>query len=130
MSKHKSSASEPSITYNSERRLSFALPDMSVPGHFSAVNADLEHENELRSTHSHLANSNVKLDGKRKQVVEDVLEVRSICLHYGRFSSYISQLFCSRPTLEIFERSWRKDAVFEVSISFRDMGLHSTALPF
>jgi len=113
MSKHKYSASEPSITYNSERRLSFALPDMSVPGHFSAVNDDLEHENELRSTHSHLANSNVKLDGKRKQVVEDVLE-----------------LFCSRPTLEIFERSWRKDAVFEVIILPRDMGLHSTALPF
>ncbi|CUA66788.1 hypothetical protein RSOLAG22IIIB_00236 [Rhizoctonia solani] len=39
---------------------------------------------------------NVVLEGQRKQTVEDVLE-----------------LFCAHPSLEIFERSWRRDAVFE-----------------
>lgn len=39
---------------------------------------------------------NVVLEGKRKQTVEDVLE-----------------LFCAHPSLEIFDRSWHRDAVFE-----------------
>ncbi|KAF8678095.1 RNA polymerase II C-terminal domain phosphoserine binding [Rhizoctonia solani] len=39
---------------------------------------------------------NVILEGKRKQTVEDVLE-----------------LFCAHPSLEIFDRSWHPNAVFE-----------------
>ncbi|EUC64194.1 hypothetical protein RSOL_437140 [Rhizoctonia solani AG-3 Rhs1AP] len=39
---------------------------------------------------------NVVLEGQRKQTVEDVLE-----------------LFSAHPSLEIFERSWHRDAVFE-----------------
>ncbi|CAE6430168.1 unnamed protein product [Rhizoctonia solani] len=39
---------------------------------------------------------NVVLEGKRKQTVEDVLE-----------------LFCAHPSLEIFNRSWHPNAVFE-----------------
>jgi len=68
--------------------------------HFTAGSESLEQERELRKVSSHLNASAVKLEGKRRQVVEDVLE-----------------LFCSRPTAEIFERSWRKDAIFEDPLS-------------
>jgi len=83
----------------------------SVAGgaHFSAIHGQTDHEPELRKTYSHLSMSDVKLDGKRRQVVEDCLE-----------------LFSSRPTLEIFERSWRKDAVFEDPLS-KCVGYHEYA---
>ncbi|KAG8771656.1 hypothetical protein FS842_004036 [Serendipita sp. 407] len=53
------------------------------------------------STHSpSTSNAGIVLEGKRKQILEDVLE-----------------LFCSRPTIEIFQRSWSPDAVFEDPLS-------------
>ncbi|KAG8934757.1 hypothetical protein FRC01_000438 [Tulasnella sp. 417] len=80
-----------------------SFPDMrGVVGgaHFTAASEHTEGEREvLRTVSSHLSGSDVKLEGKRRQVVEDVME-----------------LFCSRPTPEIFERSWKKDAVFAVSM--------------
>ncbi|KAF8599905.1 hypothetical protein BDV93DRAFT_525752 [Ceratobasidium sp. AG-I] len=45
-------------------------------------------------------NGGLPLEGKRKQVVEDVLN-----------------LFSSKPSPEIFERSWRQDATFEDPLS-------------
>jgi len=42
----------------------------------------------------------IQLEGKRKQVLEDTLA-----------------LFSSKPSLEIFERSWREDATFEDPLS-------------
>ncbi|CAE7206876.1 unnamed protein product [Rhizoctonia solani] len=55
---------------------------------------------------------NIVLEGKRKQTVEDVLEVRGLnSMH--RIGLMIVQLFCAHPSLEIFERSWHRDAVFE-----------------
>jgi hypothetical protein len=35
--------------------------------------------------------------------------------HHEPILDDLTELYCGRPTLEIFERSWRKDAVFEVS---------------
>ncbi|KAH7334978.1 hypothetical protein B0J17DRAFT_672300 [Rhizoctonia solani] len=45
-------------------------------------------------------NSGIQLEGKRKQVVEDALN-----------------LFSSKPDQDIFHRTWRKDAVFEDPLS-------------
>ncbi|KAJ1306267.1 hypothetical protein OPQ81_010971 [Rhizoctonia solani] len=45
-------------------------------------------------------NSGIRLDGKRKQVMEDVLN-----------------LFSSKPNQDIFHRTWRQDAVFEDPLS-------------
>ena len=35
--------------------------------------------------------------------------------HHEQVLKDLTELFCCRPTLDIFERSWHKDAVFEVS---------------
>ncbi|KAF8599909.1 hypothetical protein BDV93DRAFT_448608 [Ceratobasidium sp. AG-I] len=45
-------------------------------------------------------NGGIPLEGNRRQIVEDVLN-----------------LFSSQPSLDIFHRTWRKDAVFEDPIS-------------
>ncbi|CAG7852602.1 SubName: Full=Uncharacterized protein {ECO:0000313/EMBL:CCA75315.1} [Serendipita indica DSM 11827] len=62
------------------------------------------HRRSLSMSNPHIRrqsqDSGLILEGKRKQVLEDVIE-----------------LFCSRPTLEIFQRSWREDAVFEDPLS-------------
>ena len=74
----------------------------------------------------HSQDSGLVLEGKRKQVLDDVLEVRQL-FQLMETITKLPQLFCSRPTTEIFQRSWREDAVFEVSIypSF----LHRLRLP-
>ncbi|CAE7207903.1 unnamed protein product [Rhizoctonia solani] len=45
-------------------------------------------------------NSGIPLEGRRRQVIEDVLN-----------------LFSSKPNQDIFHRTWRKDAVFEDPLS-------------
>ncbi|KAG8906839.1 hypothetical protein FRB99_006014 [Tulasnella sp. 403] len=96
---------EPKITYHPDRKrrsLSLTFPDMHAlagGAHFSAATDHPDQERQLQPISSHLSNSDVKLEGTRKQVVEDVME-----------------LFCSRPTLEIFRRSWREDATFEFGL--------------
>ncbi|KAG8969112.1 hypothetical protein FRC03_004427 [Tulasnella sp. 419] len=97
---------EPSQTYHPERRASLHLPSISAfesiagGAHFSAVTDD---PNKLSPRHSRNSSGRgavfeeeVVLTGARKRVFEDVL-----------------LLFCCRPTKDIFERSWRKDAIFE-----------------
>jgi len=56
----------------------------------------------------------VTLEGKKKRVFEDVLEVCSSSPALLTLIVNAPQLFCSRPTIEIFEHSWRPDAIFEV----------------
>lgn len=90
-----------SITFDPWTLLFSAL----VAAHYSSTS-----QSPTRSTHSLRRSSDamsldpnqpeVTLEGKRKQVLDDV-----------------SELFCSRPTIEIFKRSWRPDAVFEDPIS-------------
>ena len=41
----------------------------------------------------------------------------SIFVNAGTRPNLFLQLFCSRPTTEIFEHSWRPGAVFEVSLT-------------
>lgn len=59
-----------------------SFPDMrGVVGgaHFTAASEHIEEEREtLRPVSSHLSGSDVKLEGKRRQVVEDVMEVRRL----------------------------------------------------
>ena len=60
----------------------------------------------------------VVLEGERKRVFMDVQEVRFFCCAWG-FSyktEIMEKLFCCRPTKEIFQRSWKEDAVFEVGL--------------
>jgi len=56
------------------------------------------------------------LEGKRKQALDDVLA-----------------LFCSKPTAEIFERSWREDAIFEDPIckclGYKEYASHWFSMP-
>jgi len=93
---------EPTLVYHPEikrRSLSFTLPDIQAyagGAHYSASDERFALVREVSTSSAYLATSKVKLVGKRKEVVRDVLE-----------------LFCSRPTTDIFERSWRTDAQFE-----------------
>ncbi len=79
-------SSGPSLTFHPEpkrRSLSFSLPNMhSLVGgaHFTAASESTEHERELSKTTSILGSSDVRLEGKRRQVVEDVLQVSAILL--------------------------------------------------
>ena len=53
----------------------------------------------------------------RRRVLSDLKEVSGRCRarNCSPFSDFLLfKLFCSRPTLEILERTWRPDAVFEV----------------
>lgn len=96
------SPSPPSITYHpSILPRSVPTPALveSVAGaaHYSGIR--IEPETQLkhrRSSHGeHTVHSELKADHRR--VLADLKE-----------------LYCCRPTLEIFERSWSRDAVFEV----------------
>lgn len=90
--------------------------------HLAATDAQaVSHSPKSRHRHSSSMSSpsaaaDVVLEGRRKQVLEDVLDVSCTLL-----LSIISdvpinpQLFSSKPSLEIFQRSWREDAIFEVS---------------
>lgn len=78
-----SASPAPKLTFHPEskrRSLSMSFPDMrGVVGgaHFTAASEHTEGEREvLRPVSSHLSGSDVKLDGKRRQIVEDVAEVR------------------------------------------------------
>lgn len=77
------SSPEPKLTFHPEKkRLSMPVfPDMhAIAGgaHFTAGSEHVEEERDttLKPVSSHIATSDVKLEGKRRQVVEDVLEVR------------------------------------------------------
>ncbi|KAG8896031.1 hypothetical protein FRC00_006592 [Tulasnella sp. 408] len=78
-----SASPAPKLTFHPEskrRSLSMSFPDMrGVVGgaHFTAASEDTEGEREvLRPVASHLSGSDVKLEGKRRQVVEDVMEAK------------------------------------------------------
>ena len=75
----------------------------SVAGgaHYSGVN--VESESVLKRRRGSASRSHSDLSHDHRRILDDLTE-----------------LYCARPTLEIFERSWNKDAQFEVSycISF------------
>jgi len=95
-------------TYHENQRHSFQLPPIiptpslieSIAGaaHYSGAKAEHHDANSVRkrSSERRQLSSGAELADKRKQVLDDLKE-----------------LFCCRPTTEIFDRSWRKDAVFE-----------------
>lgn len=76
---------EPSLTFHPDEGATSVLPavpdvqGLAAGAHFNAaVNAEkqMEDAGSLKRTHEHLDSSDVQLEGQRRQVVEDVLEVR------------------------------------------------------
>jgi len=69
----------------------------SLPGaaHFSGGTSDIPQHEKFRPTFAD-GEDRTKLDPVRQQILDDTLK-----------------LFCGRPTLEIFERHWDRDAVLE-----------------
>lgn len=68
---------------------------MAGAAHFSSGTTDIPAHQKFRPTFAD-GEDRTKLDPVRQAILDDTL-----------------QLFCARPTLEIFERHWRMDAVFE-----------------
>ncbi|TFK42914.1 hypothetical protein BDQ12DRAFT_677006 [Crucibulum laeve] len=70
----------------------------SVAGgaHYSGVRVDSDVVLKHRRSSSHSAQKHTDLKCDHERIMKDLKE-----------------LYCCRPTLEIFERSWNKDAVFE-----------------
>ncbi|KAF8323144.1 hypothetical protein DL93DRAFT_631388 [Clavulina sp. PMI_390] len=69
----------------------------ALPGaaHFSGGTSDIAAHTKFRPTFAD-GEDRTQLDPIRQQILNDTL-----------------QLFCARPTLEIFELHWRRDAIFE-----------------
>ncbi|KAG9014798.1 hypothetical protein FRB94_008956 [Tulasnella sp. JGI-2019a] len=96
---------EPSLTFYPDQSAASVIP--AVPdieglaggAHFNAaanLGKQLEDAGSLKRTVEYLDSSDVKLHGRRKRVVLDVLEC-----------------YCCKPSIDIFRRSWREDSVFE-----------------
>jgi len=94
-----------------------ALVESAAGGaHYSGVRVDGESLlKRRRSSHDH-PSSHLEVKADHQQIIDDLKE-----------------LYCCRPTLEIFERSWNKDAVFEDPLSkcegFREYSAQWFALP-
>ncbi|KAG8702766.1 hypothetical protein FRC09_004553 [Ceratobasidium sp. 395] len=97
------------------------LANLPTPGLLSSLagaahytgNPKFSRQDALRAS---FGDREVILEDQRKQTLDDVLE-----------------LFCSHPSLEIFERSWHRDAVFEdpltKCIGYREYAAQWFALP-
>ncbi|KAG8747009.1 hypothetical protein FRC10_002808 [Ceratobasidium sp. 414] len=97
------------------------LANLPTPGLLSSLagaahytgNPKFSKQDALRAS---FGTRDVILEDQRKQTLDDVLE-----------------LFCSHPSLEIFERSWHRDAVFEdpwtKCIGYREYTAQWFALP-
>jgi len=81
------------------------LPRMPTPAlvesvagaaHYSGVN--VETESVVKRRRSSTSRPHTELNHNHQRILDDLTE-----------------LYCARPTLEILERSWHKDAQFEVS---------------
>lgn len=70
-------------------------------GHYSGTHSSLRHRRTSSASDQ---------PARAIQSLEDVHASRQ------RIMSDVMQLYCCRPSLEIFERTWRHDAVFEVCI--------------
>lgn len=85
-----------------------ALLESAAGGaHYSG--AKIEHDTRrIRRGSSGIRSSYVEVKGAHKKVIED-----------------LNELYCCRPTREIFQRTWRPDAMFEVSSHCWIMQIHS-----
>lgn len=92
------SPSPPSQTFHPTIRLPTPALVESVAGgaHYAGVRVDSDAV--LKHRRSSSGRQHTELGHHHEPILDDLTE-----------------LYCGRPTLEIFERSWRKDAVFEVS---------------
>ncbi|TFK55270.1 hypothetical protein OE88DRAFT_1027467 [Heliocybe sulcata] len=94
-------------SHHDNQRSSFQLPpilptpslieSLSGASHYSGATAEHHDKHSARkSSEGRRPSAVMELSDQRKQVIDDLKE-----------------LFCCRPTREIFDRSWREDAVFE-----------------
>jgi hypothetical protein len=94
------SPSPPSHTFHPSILPRVPIPSLveSVAGgaHYSGVN--VETESVLKRRRGSASRSHSDLSHDHRRILDDLTE-----------------LYCARPTLEILERSWNKDAQFEVS---------------
>jgi hypothetical protein len=91
----------PTITHHASINVPTPALVESVAGaaHYSGIKVDPGMLKRRHSSHERrMSHGEVKADHER--VLEDLKE-----------------LYCLRPTWEIFDRTWRKDAVFEASFS-------------
>lgn len=106
------SPSPPSQTFHSSGILPKSMPTPalveSVAGgaHYSGTRVDPE------SLMKHRPSSGGDLDRR----TSDHTEVNA---DHHRIMEDLKELYCLKPSVEIFRRSWHKDAVFEVRLRFR-----------
>ncbi len=69
--------------------------------------------------------ASVELDERRAQLLKDLQQVsptmfvlRSVLCTDNILRTLRHKLYSCQPTVEIFERSWRSDAAFEVCVSW------------
>lgn len=78
-----------------------ALLESAAAGGAHYSGAKIEHDiRRIRRGSLRRGSSYVEVTGAHKKVIED-----------------LNELYCCRPTREIFERTWRPDAVFEARSS-------------
>ncbi|PBK77956.1 hypothetical protein ARMSODRAFT_946796 [Armillaria solidipes] len=100
------SPSPPSQTFHSSI-LPHSIPTPalleSVAGaaHYSGVKVDPESLKHKRASMDRRSSTNEPVKADHQRIMADLKE-----------------LYCCRPTVEIFERSWNKDAVFEDPLSY------------
>ncbi|KAK0228361.1 hypothetical protein IW262DRAFT_1264011 [Armillaria fumosa] len=100
------SPSPPSQTFHSSI-LPHSIPTPalleSVAGaaHYSGVKVDPEALKHRRASMDRRSSANESVKADHQRIMADLKE-----------------LYCCRPTVEIFERSWNKDAVFEDPLSY------------
>ncbi|SJL00207.1 uncharacterized protein ARMOST_03519 [Armillaria ostoyae] len=100
------SPSPPSQTFHSSI-LPHSIPTPalleSVAGaaHYSGVKVDPESLKHRRASMDRRSSANEPVKADHQRIMADLKE-----------------LYCCRPTVEIFERSWNKDAVFEDPLSY------------
>ena len=76
------------------------LESLAGGAHYSGVKIDHDTSKARRNSHGKPSN-HLEVEADHKKVIDDLQE-----------------LYCCRPTLEIFERRWRPDAIFEVRYPF------------
>lgn len=112
-----SDSASPTITYHhSIVPLYLPIPNLvnSAAGgaHYSGAPVSDDEDEEVISPSSGEPTSSVQRD----EIFRD------------RIMADLKELYCCRPSKEIFERTWRRDAVFEVSLMVFIIRLHNTLI--
>ncbi|KDQ59467.1 hypothetical protein JAAARDRAFT_33039 [Jaapia argillacea MUCL 33604] len=93
-----------SITHHRSSSL-FGLPPLPLPGLVESV-AGAGHYSGNKVEHENVP-PRLSMERRRSSVVTDVTESRK------RLLADLKELYCCRPTMEIFDRGWTRDATFE-----------------